>query len=118
MMTTQVTKEEKLAIIDKYPEMLDFALVIIAGRAKYGDENWLLPHGTKQSRYENADSMFHHLSEYREGKLVAKDSTLPPELHLACRALMAHTRKQRNIKHPKDDYEEEVKQSFTGFNCT
>ena len=97
-----ITFDEKLRILLKYPEMLDVMEIIISGAKKHDDENWLKVNGNTMSRNVNSDSMFHHLCDFRSGKNKDVDSGFPPELHIACRALMAYTRRCRNLIH-KDD---------------
>jgi len=96
------TFEKKLQVLLKYPEMIDFIEVLIAGAKKHGDENWLKADGSKQSISSNSKSMAHHLLDVRAGVAEDEQSGLAPELHLACRALMGYTRKKRSLVHPDD----------------
>lgn len=84
----------------KYPEMLDFVKVIIAGREKYGD-TWLDADGPTMDHKSNCDSLFHHVA-----RKYACDETdtskLPHDLMIACRALMSHVRCKRGIKHTEN----------------
>lgn len=96
------------------PEFFDFLKVVAMGAKKYEMNNWLRKDGKNSNERAMADSMFHHLAEsfvearnsYLEhGKVCATDSEsgLDPLLHLATRALMLHTRRQRTIIHPQDE---------------
>lgn len=83
-------------------EMQDFIKVLQFGIDKgYEPDNWLLPNGKRCSEKDMHDSMFHHLAEsFIKGK--DKESGLDPLLHLACRALMLYTRRQKGIVHDED----------------
>lgn len=83
-------------------EMFDFIKIIEIGAKKYSMNNWLEPDGNRSSEKEMHDSMFHHLAESFAGVREDKDSKLDPLLHLACRALMLYTRRQRGLVHPDD----------------
>lgn len=88
-------------------EFMDVALVIEAGRKKYPNEadgipNWLHDDGKTMAIKTNADHMFHHLADFREGHTADRDSGLHPTLHLACRALMAYTRYKRGLRNELD----------------
>ncbi len=86
-------------------EFYDFFKVVKMGAEKYGMSNWLKPGGTKSSEKDMAASMFRHLAQSTVtlyGDPVDEESGLDPLLHLACRALMLYTRRQRNITHPND----------------
>jgi hypothetical protein len=84
-------------------EMFDFLRIVALGARKYAMNNWLEEDGKRSSEKEMHDSMFHHLAEsFTNSKARDKESDLDPLLHLACRALMLYTRRQRNIVHPKD----------------
>lgn len=84
------------------PELLDLIKIIAVGAKKYTMNNWLLPNGKRCSEKDMHDSMFHHLAESFVGKREDVDSKLDPLLHLACRALMLYTRRQRGIVHEND----------------
>lgn len=81
------------------PEMFDFLKIVSNGAKKYALNNWLDPNGVKCSESDMHNSMFHHLAESYSGFRDDEDSGLDPLLHLACRALMLYTRRQRGIKH-------------------
>lgn len=85
-------------------EMLDFLDILEMGAKKYDCNNWLEPNGKRSSEKDMHDSMGHHWAESMvgKGKIVDVDSNKDPLLHLACRALMTYTRRQRNIIHPDD----------------
>lgn len=101
------------------PEMLDFFLIVAMGAKKYEMNGWLKPDGKKCSERSMHDSMFHHLAESSTGDMPDEESGLDPLLHLACRAMMLYTRRQRGIK-----YKEPIKAKFDCFgeiddsNCT
>lgn len=96
------TFEQKLQLLYKYPEFLDVMEIVIEGAKKHEDEGWLKPDGNTMGIRRNSDSMFHHLADFRSYIDEDHDSGLPPELHLACRALMAYTRRKRMIVHTDD----------------
>ncbi len=117
-----LTNEQKLELVRAYlgeihnlppeaitPEMFDFLKIVSMGAKKYAMNNWLEPNGKKSSEKEMSDSMFHHLAEsYTKSKthvhweILDAESGLDPLLHLACRALMLYTRRQRNVRHEND----------------
>ncbi len=67
--------------------------VLEQGALKYGANSWLM--GKHFNLHDNNRSMAHHLLEsYRELR-VDEESGLDPLLHLACRALMEYTLRQR-----------------------
>lgn len=69
--------------------------VLEMGAKKYGANTWLA--GEHFDVHKNHKSMSHHLLEsYREMRLD-HESGLDPLLHLACRALMEYTLRQRGI---------------------
>jgi len=86
------------------PEMFDFLKVVAIGAKKYAMNNWLEADGKRSSEKDMHDSMGHHWAESMvgKGKALDKDSKLDPLLHLACRALMLYTRRQRGIIHEDD----------------
>lgn len=84
------------------PEMFDFLKVVSVGAKKYSMNNWLEPSGKRSSEKDMHDSMFHHLAESFAGQRQDRDSGLDPLLHLATRALMLYTRRQRGIIHEDD----------------
>jgi hypothetical protein len=84
------------------PEMFDFLKIVSMGAKKYAMNNWLESNGKRSSEKDMHDSMFHHLAESFAGQRQDKDSKLDPLLHLACRALMLYTRRQRGIIHEDD----------------
>ncbi len=115
IMIDQITHVYKLPTAALPGEMLDFIKIIKMGAEKYALNNWLNQDGTKTSEKDMHDSMFHHLAESMvEGKnanemhenlrdfVVDKESGMDPLLHLACRALMLYTRRQRGLVHPED----------------
>ena len=85
-------------------EFFDFLKIVAMGAKKYAMNNWLEPNGKKSSEKDMHDSMGHHWAESMViGKeAIDKDSKLDPLLHLACRALMLYTRRQRGIVHEED----------------
>jgi hypothetical protein len=86
------------------PEMFDFFKIIAMGAKKYKMNNWLEEAGTKSSEKDMHASMFRHLAESSADYWPKADheSGLDPLLHLACRALMLYTRRQRGIIHEED----------------
>lgn len=76
-------------------EFKDVEKVLIMGAKKYGANSWL--RGEHFNHKSNCDSMFHHLSEHYCKVDKDEESGLDPLLHLACRALMAYTLKQRGL---------------------
>lgn len=93
------------------PEFFDFLKIVKNGSIKYAMDDWLTNNGKSASEFKMHDSMFHHLSEsYTKGKNIKHhlpyrndlDSGLDPLLHLACRALMLYTRRQRGLTHNDD----------------
>lgn len=88
--------------LEKYPEMLDFIEIVLMGAKKYEPEGWLKPDGIKTSEKEMHDSMFHHLASSFCTKDVDAESGLDHLLHIACRALMLYTRRQRGIINDQD----------------
>lgn len=108
-------RKEYLELIDKYPEMLDFLKVIIKGREKYPDENWLEKNGKSMSRKENYASITRHAAQYFVGEKIDLDSGLDHRLHLTCRALMSYVRERRGIVHLDDPNFQT--QKMTGENC-
>ena len=83
-------------------EMFDFIKIMKSGAIKHGTNTWLDPNGPKTSEKDMHASMGRHLSQSASGDLKDKDTGLDPLLHLACRALMLYTRRQRNIKNEGD----------------
>lgn len=76
-------------------EFLDVYKVLEVGAEKYGSNSWLK--GMHFNRKDNCDSMFHHLAEHYSGVEADAESGLDPLLHIACRALMMHTLKERGL---------------------
>ncbi len=83
-------------------EMFDFMKIMEMGAKKHGANNWLGPNGKKSDEKSMCDSMFHHLAEAYSGKRRDGESGLDPLLHLACRALMLYTRRQKGLVHELD----------------
>ena len=115
IMIDQITHVYKLPSEALPEEMLDFIKIIKMGAEKYALNNWLEEDGKKASEKDMHDSMFHHLSQsFSEGQVALRlrepvkemtvdmESGMDPLLHLACRALMLYTRRQRGIVHPGD----------------
>lgn len=92
------------AVIQIPDEMYNFIKVVEFGVAKgYEPNNWLEPNGKRCSEKAMHDSMFHHLAEsFSKDVKIDKESGLDPLLHLACRALMLYTRRQKGIVHGDD----------------
>ena len=117
-----MSRNELKSLADKYdlpeeaiqPEMFDFLKVVAMGAKKYAMNNWLDKDGKRSAEKDMHDSMFHHLAEsYSLGQealaeglnakfISDKESGVDPLLHLACRALMLYTRRQRGIVHTED----------------
>jgi hypothetical protein len=83
-------------------EFADFLQVLLMGANKYSLNGWLEEEGKGMSHKENHASMFRHLADSHAHNREDYESSLDPLLHLATRALMMYTRKQRRIEHPKD----------------
>lgn len=77
-------------------EFLHVAKVLKFGATKYGKDSWLK--GNHFNHKDNHASMSRHLAESYVGKDADEESDLDPLLHLACRALMEYTLKQRSKK--------------------
>lgn len=78
-------------------EFLDIFQVIDLGAKKYGAESYLDKDNFSIQHKNNTASMFRHLAEHHMGVDADKESGVDPLLHLACRAIMAYTRKKRKI---------------------
>lgn len=79
----------------EYPkEFLDVYKVLDMGATKYGANSWL--EGKHFNFRDNHASMCRHLAEHYCNKLVDQESGLDPLLHLAARALMLYTLRQRH----------------------
>jgi hypothetical protein len=85
-------------------EFLDVKKVLEFGARKYSENGWLKPNAHKMNHTHNVISMTNHLEEHECGSQSDHESGLDPLLHLACRALMRYTRKQRGIEHEKDTH--------------
>lgn len=86
------------------PEFFDFLKIVSMGAKKYAMNNWLEPGGKKSGEEDMHQSMYNHWEQSKKQGDVAFDheSGEDPLLHLACRALMLYTRRQRGIVHPED----------------
>jgi hypothetical protein len=106
---------ENIEQLEVPKEMYHFLKIMELGAKKHGANNWLNPNGKRSSEKDMHESMFHHLAEsYALGQLYKnnpvskvsgikdKDTGLDPLLHLACRALMMYTRRQKLIVHEED----------------
>ena len=76
-------------------EFYDVFDVIYFGAEKYEANGWLEKDNFNLK--DNHASMSRHLAEAYMGVDEDHESKLDPLLHLACRALMAYTRKRRGI---------------------
>lgn len=76
-------------------EMMHFTKVLEFGATKYGANSWLA--GKNFDAKSNHASMSRHLAEAYCGFDRDAESDLDPLLHLACRALMQYTMKQRDL---------------------
>jgi len=74
-------------------EFLDVMKVLEFGARKYEPDGWLK--GIKFNHKDNHASMSRHLAEAYMGVKEDKETRLDPLLHLAARALMEYTCKQR-----------------------
>lgn len=83
--------------IDIPEEFLDLVKVVENGAKKHGAGTWLEGTNPSLQHSSNHNSMFHHLADSYSKLEADKDSGLDPLLHLACRAMMAYTRKKRGI---------------------
>jgi len=88
-------------------EFYDVALVLEMGAKKYGKDAWL--HGISMSHRSNHESMSRHLAEAYCHKDIDHESGLDPLLHLATRALMEYTMKQRGLSKLLLDEKESTK---------
>lgn len=87
----------------QYPkEFNDVLNVLKFGAEKYDANGWLEKDAYKMDLKNNSASMFRHLAEYYNGEVEDRESKLDPLLHLAARALMAYTRRQRGLDHSLD----------------
>lgn len=80
-------------MIELPEEFKDVYKVLEHGAKKYGENSWLK--GKHFNHKDNTASMFRHLAEHYNHKDADEETGLDPLLHLACRALMAHTVKRR-----------------------
>lgn len=80
------------------PEFSDITAPLDHGARKYGDGGigWL--EGKHFNHRDNHSSMCRHLAEHYMGVDADEESGLDPLLHLACRAMMAYTRKKRKLQ--------------------
>lgn len=106
-------------LAEQFPEFLDVFKIIIIGREKHGD-SWLQPDGATMSKKDNHASLSRHLAKMFVGEEL-DESGYSHELHIACRALMSYTRKQRGLIHPADPkpvlkHQTKAPDHF-GFNC-
>lgn len=83
-------------------EMFEFLKIVKMGASKYALNNWLNEDGQNADERNMHASMFRHLAASSAGQNVDNESGEDHLLHLACRALMLYTRRQRNIIHPLD----------------
>jgi hypothetical protein len=95
-------KELELEIIIYPEELNDYKKVFEFGASKHKANNWLTAGGNKSDHNSMFNSMFHHLADAYAKKDIDHESGLDPLLHLAARALMVYTRKQKGIIHPLD----------------
>lgn len=86
--------------VDVPAEMFDFIDVMVysARTGKYPANNWLKPDGINSDYKSMHASMFRHAAESSCGNRKDDQTGLDPLLHLACRALMMHTRLKRGLK--------------------
>lgn len=98
----QISFEEKLKLVLKYPEMIEaIADVLIFGASKHKDEGWLDKDGYSMDRKGNFDSKNHHAAAHFAG-VNLDESGLMHLAHEGTRALMELTRLKRGITHTKD----------------
>lgn len=83
-------------------EFFDILKVLEFGANKHGKVNWLQADGKKSSEKDMHASMFRHLAQSSAGIRHDEESDLDPLLHLAARALMLYTRRQRGLVHTND----------------
>jgi hypothetical protein len=84
------------------PEFFDMVKILQMGATKHGNKNWLDVDGKKSSHKDMHDSMFHHLAKSFSDDRYDDESGEDHLLHLALRALMMYTRRQRGLIHPND----------------
>lgn len=97
-----MTKDELLKLIDEYQipmEMFDFLEIIKFGADKYEVNDWLKPECPQMQHRNNSASLNRHfaafvISETHKCLYNDKESGYPHLLHIATRALMAHTRQK------------------------
>lgn len=83
--------------IDLPDEIYDFIEVMIHGAKKYEPNNWLKPDGVNSDHRSMHASMFRHLAESQVNLSKDSETGLDPLLHLAARAMMLYTRRQRGL---------------------
>lgn len=85
-------------------EMLDHLDILAdsARKGKYPLNNWLDRNGKKTSRKVNYKSIQNHIDQENEGIEEDHESGRPPRLHAACRLMMDHCRKRRNLINDED----------------
>lgn len=79
-------------------EFTDVFKVLDFGASKYAPNDWLREDCPGMSHKDNCASMFRHLSKHVADIELDDESNLDHLLHIACRALMAYTRKKRTKK--------------------
>lgn len=82
-------------------EFEDYKKVIEYGAKKYAANNWLEQNGQKSSDKDMFASMLRHLASATKAELDP-ETGLDHLLHLATRALMVYTRRQRGLVHWDD----------------
>lgn len=93
-------KEAEDVIIPE--EFNDYLEVMAMGAKKHGANNWLDDDGSKSSRTQMFDSLFHHIADAYAGIDEDEESGLHPLLHAISRAKMIYTREKRGIVHKED----------------
>ena len=84
-------------VIELPPEFHDMLQVMDMGNKKHGKDSWLDADNPSLQLKANHASISRHLAEYYCGVQEDHESGLDPLLHIATRALMEYTRRQRRI---------------------
>lgn len=84
-------------------EFDDVDLVLKMGAEKYGAHTFLREKDYHLTHRDNCASMFRHLAKHAAGIANDDESELDHLLHLATRALMAHTRIKRGLEYYDED---------------
>lgn len=87
-------------------EFLEAAIEVFNnGAKKYGRHSW--EQGKHYSHMSNCDSVFHHLSDARNGRMRDIESGLDPFAHGGVRMLMGYTLRKRAGIYLSEEREDE-----------